>query len=322
MGLATTPTSYKLSADVLFARLEAGVYGPLRKLFNITALDTQPQSETDSISGTERRNYGQTLDTVIEAGDFNFNMTANRFNGHGIALAHMGDESEITAGNDTVTDELVSITDSEINLGRENVSAIAFRGLRLTVADETGFAAGQVASIDGGAEIGVVAATAAGQIDLFLTGSIPTAAVDSITNGAQTTTISVVADKDDLAAVTTDYVITDASLGLLTIVAAGALDVAALIDQPTRGVYVNYTSARTPGSEIALAANVQIRGRIVVKGTNTLTGKKVYARLDEVTMAPNAAIPLISDERMTVTWQGTINTPAGASVPGVLRLGE
>lgn len=318
MALMTEAASIKLDADVLFARLlPGGIYGELVKIANATEFSIQPQSSTESIIGTERLNAGQTLDTLVEANDLLITLAANRFNGRSLALALMGNENEILAGSGTVEDELVGIVNGQLELSRERVSAVVVRGLRLLVDDETGFSVGEAITIEG-SEVGVIAATATGQIDIFFTGTLPEAG-DSVTNGSATAVIDSggVADLNTLAVLDTDYSVFDADLGVVRTIADGTMDVPALTK-----VKVNYTWTKTVGSEIVVAANIDIKGKLVIKGKNKVNLKRVYVNLREVTMAPNAAIPLMGDERSVVTWQGTASTPAGADDPGTVELGQ
>lgn len=322
MAKLTAPASVSLEADVLFSRiLDGGGYGGLYKIANVTTFGVQPQSESESIQGTERDNFNQTLDTLTQSGDFLVNMTANRFNGRSIALGLLGTEYEISAGNEVISGELVAFDGNVAHMAHESVtgSTVAVAGLTITVDSSASFAANRtLTNTTTGKIVGIISEVPNGTtIEVFRTttdgGTVSNG--DEVTDGTNTATASASAAKTDGAALTTDFTV-DETLGRITRVASGALDMS-LLDR----VVLNYTRVKTAGSGILVAANTNIKGRLVIKGKNRITLKRVHVDLREVTIAPNADIPFIGTERMTIQWQGTAATPSGFSEPGIVELG-
>lgn len=322
MALVTSPVSYKLKADVLFSKLRTdGDYEGWAKIANCTAFALQPQSTTDTITGTELDNYGQTLDAFTTADQFLVTMSCNRFEGANLAYALFGTESEVTAGSENITSEVVMLRGGVGHLSRFDVSSVVVLGYDLTLnTDEADdFDDGEVLyNQTTGEEIGIVHSTPDGtSVYVLLTGTAPSVA-DVVTDSAGDDTGTIqsagVTVKNDIVAVTTDYTI-NAVNGRITVVSAGGLDFP-LLDR----IKVNYTSTKDAGSQIALAAETFIKGQLMVKGSNLVDSKQVEIYLRQANIAPNAAIPFIGDDRSTIDFQGTAETPSGQSDPGWIRI--
>lgn len=318
MALASSFKSAKLKADMLFGRIPTGEdEGPLYNVGNVTAASIQPQSTIDSIRGTGLDNYGQTLDSLSESDDLLVNISLNQLNGKSWALAVSGTESEIVSGAQAVADELCAIVGGKIALGRQNIVAasVVIRGIDITVDDSSGFAANTVLTNQTtGKKIGVVQSVPDGtSIIAFFHGTQP-AATDVITDGTNTATVSSVAAANSLAALTTDFT-EETTKGNVTVVASGSLDISKLVE-----VKVNYNYNKDAGSQIAIATDTVVKGRLVIKGVNLVDNKRVHIELREVTLSANSAIPIMGDDRLTVDFSGTAATPSGQSNPGIIDI--
>lgn len=322
MAFVTAPVSFKLSADVLFSKLRTdGDYEGYTKIANCTAFALQPQSATDTILGTELDNYNQTLDAITQSDQFLVTMSCNRFEGLNLAYALFGTESEVTAGSENITSEVVMLRGGVGHLSRFDVSSVVVLGYDLTLdTDEAdGFTDGEMLfNQTTGEEIGIVHSTPDGtSVYVLLTGTAPTAGdvvEDSESDDTGTIQALGVTVKNDIVAVTTDYTITAVN-GRITVVDSGGLDWP-LLDR----IKVNYTSTKDAGSQIALAAESFIKGQLIVKGVNQVNSKQIEIYLRQVNLAPNAAIPFIGDDRSSVDFQGTAETPSGQTDPGWIRM--
>jgi hypothetical protein len=296
----------------MFDQLLDGVAQGRFKIPNITALDYQPQATQESILGTELTNEGTSLDTITTGDDLLVNISFNRFNAQSLAMASMGGFAEITAGTANVTDEVVGLLGGEGNLSRMNVSSLAIRGVNITVDDTTGFTAGNALTNNAtGALLGVIEeVVGATHLTFFLQGTVPLVA-DVVTDdgGSTTATISAVTASNSLAAETTDFV-TDTTNGSFAVVAAGALDLAALTY-----VKVNYSHTKLTGSVIYVNTNTTVTGPFIYKAQNLVTagsGTLVQCIIPQLTLTPASAIALRGDDRGVIQLSGTAQLIAGS----------
>ena len=103
-----------------------------------------------------------------------------------------------------------------------------------------------------------------------------------------------------------DYEVTDAELGIITILDGGAI---------TDGqvVHVNYTYAAKTGLSVAGGTNADIRLRLYLNGTNLATQKKTKVVVAEAVFTPQEGVDFQSEEFVTIPLQGIAVVPEGAT---------
>lgn len=297
-----TSRSFKLKGVGLFDQIVGGLMTGQFKIPNVTALDYQPQAESDSITGTELDNEGVSLDTVNDGDDLLVNIGFNRYNAPTLALSSMGSHSEITAGSANVTDEKIMFLNGVGETRRMNISSVAIRGIDLTVDDSTGFSAGEILTNNAtGAEIGVIHSVPDGlSVIAFLTGSLP-AASDVVTDdgGSTTATVSSVAEANNtVATLTTDFTVTAVN-GRINVVSGGSMDIPNL-----KTAKVNYAYTKLGGSQIQVGTNTVIKGPFVYKATNLVDSKLAWLYIPQLNLTPSGANVLRGDDRSASTLQG------------------
>lgn len=109
----------------------------------------------------------------------------------------------------------------------------------------------------------------------------------------------------------TDYEI-NYDMGLIRAIKGGAIaDADALL--------VDYDSVVVSGTTIAGGAQSQISARILLDGTNLVTGKPVHFEAYKSTLRPDGDVDLNSGEFVSTTLTGNMITPPGKSSPFVLE---
>ena len=312
------PVSFKLFAVGLFSTiLPGGNRQGLFKIPNMTAFDYQPQTENDTIAGTELENGGQTLDAITDTDDLLVNITSNRFTGPSWALSSMGSEQEVAGGSTPVTNDLGFFLGNVAELSHMNIVSAGFAvvGKDITVDDTTGFAANTLLSRDDGTEIGVIFDVPdATSLHVFTTNpDAVLAAADVLTDGTNTCAYASEVAKNDGAALPTDFLI-DGTYGKLTRVVGGALDLSTL-----KRITTNYNYTQFAGSEIWVGTNTVMKGELIVKALNRVNNKLFWVRVPRLSIAPNQAITLMGDDRSSVQWQGTAEKVASESASIIIR---
>ncbi len=102
-----------------------GSFGPVYPAGNLTNFELTPDAEEMEIISTGNDDYGQALDSMIEAKPTKGSFGVNRFNIDLLALAFMGDVAARSGTETTVTDEVVAAVPGEIfKLANIDVSAL------------------------------------------------------------------------------------------------------------------------------------------------------------------------------------------------------
>jgi hypothetical protein len=116
-----------------------GSFGPVYPAGNVTNFELVPDAEEVEVISTGNADFGQALDSMIEAKPTKGNFTVNRFNIDSWALAFMGEVAARTGTETTVTDEVVAAVPGEIfklaNLDISSLSLSHTTGSPVYVAD-------------------------------------------------------------------------------------------------------------------------------------------------------------------------------------------
>ncbi|MCB2218057.1 MAG: hypothetical protein KQH59_18500 [Desulfobulbaceae bacterium] len=91
-----------------------GSFGPVYPAGNVTSFELVPDAEELEVISTGNADYGQALDSMIEAKPTKGNFTVNRFNIDSWALAFMGEVAARSGTETNVTDEVVAAVPGEI----------------------------------------------------------------------------------------------------------------------------------------------------------------------------------------------------------------
>ncbi|BDD88703.1 hypothetical protein [Desulfofustis limnaeus] len=106
---------FRGSLDLYYQVEQAdGSFGPVYPAGNVTGFELVPDAEEMEIISTGNADYGQALDSMIEAKPTKGNFTVNRFNIDSWALAFMGEVEARTGTITEVTNEEVAAVPGEI----------------------------------------------------------------------------------------------------------------------------------------------------------------------------------------------------------------
>ena len=124
--------------------------------------------------------------------------------------------------------------------------------------------------------------------------------------------ISSVVVKDDSGTTTyvadTDYEVTSADLGLITVIDGGAI----VEDQILK---VSYSYASRAGYKVEGMTKVSVLVKIVLDGINLDNGNHCILTIDKGRLTPTAEIDFMSSEFFSATFDGDTETIEGASSP-------
>ena len=109
----------------------------------------------------------------------------------------------------------------------------------------------------------------------------------------------------------TDYEI-NYRLGMLRALSGGAIT-------DGQNLLVDYATSAVSGQRIQAMTRSQIKARIVVDGVNMAdNNRQVRAEIFRATLAPDGALDLMSEEHITASFTGTMETPPGQTAPYIL----
>jgi len=109
----------------------------------------------------------------------------------------------------------------------------------------------------------------------------------------------------------TDYEI-NYRMGLFRPLAGGSIS----DGQP---LLVDYTASAVNGERIHAVTRSQIKARILLDGVNMAdNNRQVHAEIYRATLAPDQALDLLAEQHVTVSFTGTMETPAGKTLPAHL----
>lgn len=310
--------STKLKADCYFQPLlDGGATEGYVLLRNAVTFGIGPTSETTTISGTEVDNYGQTLDSQTEAGETQVSLTMNRMDARNMAIAMLGEHAVATQGAVTVSDEAIcAYAGQGCPLAKDKATdaSIEFNGTDLTVTDSSGFTVGElINNTTTPGEIGYLY-SAPDSTSMYVLisedGTAPTA-TDGIegADSAATDTASAVLEKDDIVQAA-DF----------SVVNNNFLVFPSTTSIPNGEFLINYDTPAYTADTITIGAETTIKGAFFLNGVNTVTNKKVIARLRQVNLSPDGIINLVTsgDDRGEISLTGVAETPSGQSDPGTL----
>ena len=101
-------------------------------------------------------------------------------------------------------------------------------------------------------------------------------------------------------------------LGMIRVLSGGAIS-----DGQT--LLVDDTSSAVNGERIKAVTRSQIKARILLDGVNMADGnRQVHAEIYRATLAPDQALDLLAEQHVTVSFTGTMETPAGKTMPAHL----
>jgi hypothetical protein len=111
-----------------------GSFGPVYPAGNVTNFELVPDAEEVEVISTGNADFGQALDSMIEAKPTKGNFTVNRFNIDSWALAFMGEVAARTGTEAEITDEVVAAVPGEIfKLANLDISELALTNTEGTV---------------------------------------------------------------------------------------------------------------------------------------------------------------------------------------------
>ncbi len=109
----------------------------------------------------------------------------------------------------------------------------------------------------------------------------------------------------------TDYEI-NYHLGLIRAIEGGAIT-------DGQSLLVDYATSAVTGKRITAMTRSQFKCRILVDGVNMADdNKQVHAEIYRATLTADGEIDLLAEEHLTVSFTGTMETPAGKSEPYTL----
>jgi hypothetical protein len=104
----------------------------------------------------------------------------------------------------------------------------------------------------------------------------------------------------------TDYEVENAELGLIKILAGGALSGAETLE-------VSYTYASMTANKVTGGTDSSIKVALMMDGINLADESKAMVNVLEAVMTPQNGVDFLSEEFATLELSGTLNTPPGQS---------
>lgn len=104
----------------------------------------------------------------------------------------------------------------------------------------------------------------------------------------------------------TDYQITDAKLGLIKVLAAGAITDA-------QSLKIDYTYGSFTSSKVAGGTNANIIMRVLFDGVNQADQSLAVVNVWEAVLSPTSGVDFLADDFTSLELAGTANVPAGGT---------
>lgn len=87
-------------------------------------------------------------------------------------------------------------------------------------------------------------------------------------------------------------------------------------EAPAEGtVVVTYAAPAMAGYKVSGGASPDIKGRLLLIGINLVSRESVRVDILEAVLTPKSGIDFLSDNYASAKFEGTLNTPTGASAP-------
>lgn len=114
-------------------------------------------------------------------------------------------------------------------------------------------------------------------------------------------------------AVDTDYAVTDARVGIITVLNGGAIT-------DGQSLKVSYSYGAEAGYKIRGAVQPIVRMAIMLDGKNLVDGASCFVTVYNAQVTPSNAVDFLSDNFATIKLKGTMVTPADKTEPFVVEM--
>jgi hypothetical protein len=301
--------SYLGAGALYIDRLNAdGTRNGLALVGNATKLEIKPDGEVKEQLSKGRGTYGQVIATAMLPKPTTITVDLNQLDKNVLAMAFMGDVSEINEAAGSVVDEAVTALSvgKYVSLAKRNLAS-------------TGFNVSKRDGVDALAR----EATTAYAVGHYAIPATPNGHYYRCTVAGTTgsTTPTYPTDGTTVA----DGTVTWADMGLIVMASGTDFDVHYRLGMlaPLDGgailqgdvLLVDYTHNAVSGSRIKGATQPTIKARLVLDGQNYVDGKDNLVEIFEAQLKPTSSVDWLADDFSALTLEGTLVTPAGYDHP-------
>jgi len=301
--------SYLGAGALYIDRLNAdGTRTGLSLVGNATKLEIKPDGEVKEQLSKGRGTYGQVIATAMLPKPTTISVDLNQLDKNVLAMAFMGDVSEINESSGSVADEVVTAltVGKYVSLAHRN---LAEAGIDVRKRD--------------GEDAPDRAATTAYTLGAFVVPATPNGHYYRCTVAG--TTGSSVPTFPTNGTTVTDGTVTWVDMGLIEMVAGTDFDVHYRLGMlapleggsilPGNVLLMDYTHNAVSGSRIKGATQPTIKARLVLDGQNYVDGKDNLVEIYEAQLKPTSSVDWLADDFSALTLEGTLVTPSGYDHP-------
>lgn len=301
--------SYLGAGALYIDRLNAdGTRTGLSLVGNATKLEIKPDGDVKEQLSKGRGTYGQVIATAMLPKPTTITVDLNQLDKNVLAMAFMGDVSEINEASGSVVDEVVTALSvgKYVSLAKRN---LASTGLNVSKRDGVNAVtrASTMAYVVGNF---IVPATPNGHYYKCTVAGTTGSSIPTYTTNGTTVTDGTVTWVDMgliVMASGTDFDV-HYRLGMLSPLVGGAIITGDVL-------MVDYTHNAVSGSRIKGATQPTIKARLVLDGQNYVDGKDNLVEIYEAQLKPTSSVDWLADDFSALTLEGTLVTPSGYDHP-------